>query len=284
MATVKFDTIDGTTMEMDGIGVARAVRRCIVTDVEMASNDDPIALYRAIQQAVGMPQFGDGHPVDSKCRLQRHVIRGISNNGFVVDLIYEKLFSRKKPPVRGYFVITRSSSVTSYNRNDVPELGELIMFSESRKLLEVSYLAPQRQITMRGSIPYATNIVEVGDYRLAMSTQLEDMEDCVGSVNVFQWSGLAGGRWLCTSFGTSVETEGEAMSVEATFATQPGGWMIYGVEKDASGRAVRDAATLNAALDSLKRDGYFHGVRERNGVLAVGMYPTADFLAAFGFG
>ncbi len=283
-ATLLLDRdINGTLLD-NGVNFVRAIRCGIVKDIDVnAVGFDPNVMVKALGTQ-GMPQLNDPHPSIGNCKVQRHLIRGMSNDQAKVEIWYETPQHGAALPQPGSYLINGSTGLQTeqcgLDSNGIPIYTTYSTLGSGtiQQIGQVSRLVPFRCLKITGIIfgePDPNTTV------------------AVGCVNMGKWQGLAQGFWLCNGF--SFETDDLAITyrVEASFISRVyRDWKEYVMHVDPLTGSVPDpviqpqygnlskiAKAINLPYPNApKQDG-----ATANGFTTIAFYKTCNFAAIFGF-
>ncbi len=277
MPTLLLDrNIPGTLLD-NGVDFVRCVRCGIVKDIDVqAVGFDPNIMVKALGSA-GMPQLGNAHPSIAGITVQRHIIRGLSNDQASVEIYYE---TPQHGAAISTVLITGSTELQTESAG-VDGSGNALVISYTPSGGSVQ----NRHIPMNRLTPLRRIKVKVSQTSAPTVTQ----KACVGRVNELPWEGLTKGYWLCDGFAFESDNAVTTWTTEASFVTRVyRDWKEYAIWIDENGLTPegllvgQNLASIKTAMNAVYAYGSLASAQNPNGFKVVGFYPTADFGLIFG--
>lgn len=282
---VYLDRIDGASFQTDGI-LRRHIRVGFVDGIDVTLAADPLVLVKAAQGA-GMPQYGDPHPSGDGTSVQRIYVRGVSHNQARVEIEYGQ--PQTGGPAPGMFTISDDTTLVTRRTNWHPKDRQQIKVyldmdwsapaarddgldrAGNAQAPEIPYLAPLRTLTVSG---------------IFFRPPSDALRQAMGKVNERLWYGLKPGYWLCARhviMGESYSRDGNPFQYRMTSQFITKGfedWSESVLWLNMDGRhEVPDSNDIR----ELREGDYSYGIINRPKVTKIGIYPTLDFAATFGF-
>lgn len=256
--------------------VRRVVRRGVIKGLNTLGLD-PSEIYQAILTVPGMPDYGSGiGSTGLGVALRQRVIEGIdSNSGKVrIALIYDS--SGGLAPIPVTFILSRRTTIVEVTAEIHPGTGEA-MVVEWQHPTDISFRV-KRTAGFRYRRPHQVVVADgyyVGEPPAAMVNAL-------GSVNNDTWRGKAIGYWLYSGQSDVTRDFGGSYNITLELETRVTvDWSDYELFGNHQGRNLTIDPTDLSILRGLP---YSFDVKKQNGIMRVGLYPLADFIALFGFG
>jgi hypothetical protein len=227
----------------------------------------------------GLPNYGDGFPDPrySTVPLRQRIIEGIDGNNNRVNCtcVYEWTSGGfVAGPVT--FILTRRTSTAEVSTEVHPDTLKPITVKWRNPVNPADFV----ERTARFRYQESRQVLTADGYYVG--TPPDAMIDALNSVNASQWRGKGKGFWWYS--GQSDVTRDYGNSYNVTLEVQSKltkDWSQYDILEDQHGRHLE---VPQVAVDLMKAAPYTYGVLSHNGITKVGLYPTADFNAIFGFG
>lgn len=133
----------------------------------------------------------------------------------------------------------------------------------------------------QATLKYSRPIRKVSIQGYVANTNLDPYRNAIGSVNKSPWLGYLAGYWRYDRFAANGILFGNVQKIIIELQSRINeNWMSWETLNSPDlGRRVTVAPGDTQTLIQL---GYFYGQAAANGIIAVGLYPSADFGALFG--
>lgn len=279
-ATFVLDTIAGTDLQVDLLGVSqsRRVRTGVVKAIPVGMTADSQVMDAAMAAVLAVVPAGSGYPLQTGWYFTKlHIYPTVSPTIARVELIYESLnFGGAVPS--SYVIRNRSYLLQSYTsvmpgtrvplRLGFDDGSGTVIPSDTAK---IPFGRPCKAISIT-AIQYGT-VVDYSDY--------------VGCVNVDVWQGKQRGYWRLDSFETEKSKYAGYTGISALAVTKV-------VEDWSESEVLRDSRTNRyvdvppAEITAMNARDYSYGIiwpisPPGKGIMRVGLYPMTSFAVIFGF-
>jgi hypothetical protein len=278
---VKFPVVRGTQLDLTP-NTSRLVTRAMISGLPTSVADDPEVIWQAYSAVTGLGAAYNfntnvGLTGHSALTLQRLILRGITGNACVADIIHETP-SFGGSPVSALLIRNRS-------------------FMTSRQANTYVDAAGKRQpIWVRGCVDPSTGDTCKDDYAtiahlhptraiqvsgLTYGTPANGGETLFGHVNQGTWQGLPRGYWLVTEWSTDISKYAGYYTYSITALTRETiDWgEIATLRNEKTGKFIKLPSTVE---DNVGSAPYNNNLFLDEGATKVGPFPVANLTGIFG--